>query len=282
MRIVFEQVILWNDYQIVDGFICPHAVVNKISPTERLDVPKRFPALFREFAQIETEGDVLTFANRCGLLGIFVSEGKKYQEYYWQHFETGYTPKRQLPIQFGKPEPVELWQILARKMRLLLQIFDARTLKDARTAIDRYLIADLRASTHPKQTFMPDFSINEDIASPKLRKEFVTEIVNQNCQGCVSLVFTGDGKWELHPHDLLAAMWVQFAQELSGELELRRCKNPKCPFGSWFEIGLEARRRHSRYCSRECRNAVNNAKRPKTRQGRKASKSLKPTSKRGS
>jgi len=68
------------------------------------------------------------------------------------------------------------------------------------------------------------------------------------------------------PRGLFGFMWKQFADVLTGEVHLTECQNPKC--NEWFKVGLYAKKIHSKYCSIECKNAANNAKRPTTRNER--------------
>jgi hypothetical protein len=69
------------------------------------------------------------------------------------------------------------------------------------------------------------------------------------------------------PNNLLTAMWLQVGQWLLKDKQYNRCQNPNCTLEPWYEVGNN-RRVDSRYCSESCKQAVNNAKRPKTRAGR--------------
>ncbi len=51
------------------------------------------------------------------------------------------------------------------------------------------------------------------------------------------------------PSNLLAAMWLQFAQAVIGEYQLKRCLG--C--GTYFQVGPGGRRSHSDTCSDKCR-----------------------------
>lgn len=56
----------------------------------------------------------------------------------------------------------------------------------------------------------------------------------------------------IRPMNLLAAMWLQFAQSLDGRQKLNVCKH--C--GAWFDIGKWGSRRDRKYCSNKCRQAA--------------------------
>lgn len=51
------------------------------------------------------------------------------------------------------------------------------------------------------------------------------------------------------PHDLLGALWLQFAESLAGTREHRPCL--EC--GRWIPVSPDTRRRHVKYCSEACK-----------------------------
>ena len=51
------------------------------------------------------------------------------------------------------------------------------------------------------------------------------------------------------PHDLLGALWLQFAEAISGNKEYRQCL--KCH--AWFELSPDVARTNKLYCSTACR-----------------------------
>lgn len=61
------------------------------------------------------------------------------------------------------------------------------------------------------------------------------------------------------PPTLLSAIWLQFAQHISGNLALLSCEQCR----NWFDAG--GRGPTPRFCSTKCRNAHNNAKRRESR-----------------
>jgi hypothetical protein len=67
-------------------------------------------------------------------------------------------------------------------------------------------------------------------------------------------------KWELRPNSLLDALWLQLAQGLTSNIQMRHCEH--C--GDWFEAGRgTGRRADSKFCSDEHRIAFNSRKRSK-------------------
>ena len=55
----------------------------------------------------------------------------------------------------------------------------------------------------------------------------------------------------LEPHDLLGAMWLQFAQSVVGPYELRQCAAPGCE--RYFQAGPGGTRSHAKTCCTACR-----------------------------
>lgn len=61
----------------------------------------------------------------------------------------------------------------------------------------------------------------------------------------------------IKPNDLLSAMWLQLAQAVSANLNLRRCA--QCP--AWFTYGTgTGRRKSAHYCSDRCRKAASHGR----------------------
>jgi hypothetical protein len=58
------------------------------------------------------------------------------------------------------------------------------------------------------------------------------------------------------PKDLLAAIWLQFAQAITEEYRLHKCEG--C--GEMFQVGKGARRSHTVTCSSKCRKRVSRAR----------------------
>jgi hypothetical protein len=55
------------------------------------------------------------------------------------------------------------------------------------------------------------------------------------------------------PGSLLAWMWLRFAQEKAGEIEVRRCARPECGESWIVGRGSEQKTKRSKYCSDFCR-----------------------------
>jgi hypothetical protein len=61
----------------------------------------------------------------------------------------------------------------------------------------------------------------------------------------------------LRPKTLMDAIWLQFAQSLSGGKSLRTCR--QC--STWFEVGAGGRRTIAEFCSPTCRQSFHNSRR---------------------
>jgi hypothetical protein len=114
------------------------------------------------------------------------------------------------------------------------------------------------------------------VATRQIVAYMINEMLTKKCQPRIMLtpVSQRNGKasgphllaFHYVPNDLLTAMWLQVGQWLLEKKQYNLCQNPDCK--EWFEVGSK-RRMDSRYCSESCKQAVNNAKRPKTRVGRR-------------
>lgn len=53
------------------------------------------------------------------------------------------------------------------------------------------------------------------------------------------------------PSNLLAEMWMRFAQAVAGEFGLKKCANPEC--SEYFQVGLGGKRQDKETCGPKCR-----------------------------
>ncbi len=102
------------------------------------------------------------------------------------------------------------------------------------------------------------------------KAENVMELRKGNTRA--GIVSRADGGLELHiiPTNLLGAMWLQFAQAVTGQREFKTC--PNC--GNDFEVGWEKaeassqgelKKRSAKYCSTFCHDAYHNKKKSERR-----------------
>jgi hypothetical protein len=229
------------------------------------------PSLHRKFASLEpTEESVLAFANGWGPLKDahrFCDNGEEFDEM----GETGFA---------WVGEPVEFWHEQIRRMKALLGLWDLlnsateRTLSQVidliRDGDDTMLDVEIRFKDYPELRWYHTFHERDwpghigflrVRGTRELARMFLIELVNESLWGSCS-PWLGIGEkpdavtLRLSPHNLHAALWLMFAQEILGEKTLKQCPNCK----SFFEIAKEGKERRRRsdkkYCSPKCRAAA--------------------------
>lgn len=227
-------------------------------------VPLHKAELHRKFGGLYDDKSFIEFANRYGLLGKTVLLGP--------HGGGG--------VVVG--ESLERWRYESRTMGTLLAIWDMVQKKDAGKLgqiiiwsgtndhvflrlLSEYDKSQKRwvVTQHKGKGYVPGL-VTEVLASPqknpellerwqvgmpiKPAKYYVYHKVNEHLEGHVApkiLPFLND-KIYLFPDSLLAALWVLFLMELTGNVRIRQCD--VC--GEWKEVALT---RSSFYCSDACR-----------------------------
>jgi hypothetical protein len=226
--------------------------------------PLRKSGLFIEFAALEpSRYAILQFANRYGDLFGSYSDGDVLVE--GGRFKEGATLKTWKAEIEDMHALVRIWEAIKGLNKKELEAF----ITWAKGAV-RYKITK-RDSTLGVVLARPDF--NEDLlkrfrpgdvlppARYALQKEINKRIVRSPtvprlvwCPG----ERPDDGtppepdhhqRLIFEPSDLLAAMWLQFAQAVTGEFQLKRCE--AC--GDYFQVGRGGKRSDSRTCGDACR-----------------------------
>lgn len=82
----------------------------------------------------------------------------------------------------------------------------------------------------------------------------IQKTVSRQLRGRVEVVLQKDRRvggfvLQVKPYNLLGALWLQFAQAISGAKSHRPCR--EC--GEWFEVSQDAFRKSKHYCSDRCR-----------------------------
>lgn len=231
---------------------------------------RRDTGLFRIFASTPlTREGILQFGNKYGLLGI----GKPL---YWP---SPNEPKQLLPV-WG--ETHQDWANQIDQMRRAVDLWDMERTNDI-VGLSRYIYredekrasdgsvrsaAGWRYDSHPnllREKVAPASGRTWQLVEPRLEllKEWnarmpalflVQRWINDHLEGAVSprLLYDRErGKRLLRfiPHNLLGALWLQFAQAIDGNKEYRSCK--EC--GKWFEMSLDAFRTSRLFCSDPCK-----------------------------
>lgn len=90
--------------------------------------------------------------------------------------------------------------------------------------------------------------------------QWLAPMAQSMCVGMISPVLR-NGEVTLVAHSLLASLWAYILEVASGTTKLGFCQNPNCKKEPFYPVGIEKgkRARQARYCSNNCRNAVNNA-----------------------
>ncbi len=219
--------------------------------------------LHRKFAGLYDDKSIIEFANRYGLLGKTV--------FLMPHGGGG--------VVVG--ESLERWRYESRTMGTLLAIWDMVQNREAGKLgqiiiwprpnttllrlLSKYDESRKRwvATQHKGKGYAPGL-VTEVLASPQINPEllkrwqmgmpvepakyYVYHKVNEHLEGHVSpkiLPFLKDRIY-LFPDSLLAALWVMFLMEITGNVRIRQCDVCK----EWKEVALT---RSSFYCSNTCR-----------------------------
>jgi hypothetical protein len=226
-------------------------------------------ALFRNFARVETSTEAIAaFANRYGLL--------------W-HSMVGV--------------PFAEWEYEIMTMRLLIGIWDAVIHKDTDVFADcfekmpggyRYCYADTLAyRRYGSKTPSIEISVSGGRGTLlQVAREFVIAAVNvrlRELEGYFELRTkqlktkhnpTAGPVLGWQPNNLLGAMWLQFAESISGLKRYHQCE--ACQ--RYIELSPDVNRADRRYCSDACRNRALRRRQKFARDMRKSGKSLREIS----
>ncbi|MGD9720100.1 MAG: hypothetical protein AB7O59_08315 [Pirellulales bacterium] len=242
----------------------------------RLVTPTREDtALFRNFAAMEpTPEQILEFVHRYGRL--------------WN----------------DERERFEEWEFEVRTMRFLIEIWDAvgerRTgviedhFKADKHGLVQYPFGDSvlrytpwtgkrqRTGQHAGDDFAAetgDSGIGYQGTPLRAAQSFVVAAVNQRLTalGAQTMLDSPDGHYQLVtvPHNLLGALWFQFAASISGQKSYRACE--VC--GRAMEMSPDVNRADRRYCSDACRSRALRRRQKQATEMRAAGKKLREIAK---
>jgi hypothetical protein len=232
-------------------------------------------ALFRNFADLDpTPEQILEFVQRYGRLW---NEGQ---------------------------EPFEEWEFEVRTMRFLIEIWDAVGDKRMET-IEEHFKADKkglvhypfgdtvlqyspwvwkrqRISEHSVNKYsveVDDYSIGHQGTPLRAAQYYVVEAVNRRLTklGAQTMLDWPDGHYQLVtvPHNLLGALWFQFAASIAGQKSYRACE--VC--GRAMEMSPDVNRADRRYCSDACRSRALRRRQRQATEMRSAGKKLREIAK---
>ena len=218
-------------------------------------------AAFRAFAELDPNKDDITeFVRKFGVLlnkhSLLVPDGAVPQ-----------------PAQYG--EPLSFWEDETRAMRNAVDVFDAL---DKPRRLSEWIRLDSPTGDPHRVLFcrgeegeVPRFAeiANDtfrtsllgyivgqppDIALRRAGQFFVQQEINSRLEKTAAPKLLYDPESDqlelrLMPTNLLGALWLQFARSVEASKNYRRCR--VCT--QWFEVSVEGKRRHSKYCSDRCR-----------------------------
>jgi predicted nucleic acid-binding Zn ribbon protein len=234
------------------------------------------PALFRNFAAMEpTPEKILEFVHRYGRL--------------WNE----------------ERERFEEWEFEIRTMRFLIELWDAMRAGKRTGIIEEHFKADKKGDVdYPfcdtvlqyapwvwKRQRISEHS-GEGVSvttgdsgggfqgtPQRAAQSYVVQAINRRLTvlGAQTMLDWPDGKYQLVtvPHNLLGALWFQFAASISGKKSYRACE--VC--GRAMEMSPDVNRADRRYCSDACRSRALRRRQKQAAQMRAAGKTLREIAK---
>lgn len=230
---------------------------------------QQYPALFRAFIETPpTQEGILAFANQYGLLGDKITTqiilpnkqsawGELLQD--WQGELSGLKQAFLLwdMVQAGNLEGLArhiVWKETEteKKEKVIIVSYDSHpefSFGKAPPSVRQNRETIAHSQAQPE--FFSQFQ-SGDVGQPALY--YVQRVINRHLTGRVSpRVLWNREHTELGlymvPSGLIGALWLQFAQAITGHKQYHRCEY--C--GTWFEVSLEASRPTRVYCSDACR-----------------------------
>jgi len=212
--------------------------------------------LFLEFAKLKpTATNIADFACKYG--GLFESYGME-----------DFVIRENGKLSHGAS--LEKWQTEIKHMSALVQLWErikARRIADLKKVITRddkgisYSIGGqfvmLAHAEVALETPMSRFAPNDFVLPARfaLHKEINRKLRQPETLVVPQLAWTPDYHQRIvfRPNNLLAAMWLQFAQAVTEEFQLQICEG--C--GKYFQVGPGGRRADAKTCSDACRQRKN-------------------------
>jgi hypothetical protein len=222
------------------------------------------PGLYRKFAGVDlTEEAVLAFADRWGPL-------ENAHEIEPDAFEN-------TMVAFVG-DTIEAWFTQIRRMKALVELWDVLQGKTKKKLADVIHVekyecswswdVEIRFKDHPnlrwnytfRERDWPGFSeLLESGGTREVARACLLDLVNESLwESCSPWLSTEEDNERvtlcLTPHNLKAALWLMFAQEILGERNLKQCLCCR----RYFEVTKETRQQRSdkKYCSPKCRGAA--------------------------
>ena len=235
--------------------------------------PLKASGLFLEFSKLKSQNDILQFANQHGdiVKTYDIGDSAKRQEGRWDH-GSSLTKWR---AEIGDLRTlVQIWEAIEDRNTKALGSLITWKAKGVRYEIKTPKFNNRAWLAHPElhdtrlARFKPgdvlgpseyalQAEINRRIADPKYLGDGNEVAIAPRLVWCPG-ERSADGtpprpdhhqRLIFKPSSLLAAMWLQFAQAVTGEYQLKRCEG--C--GKYFQAGPGGRRADASTCSDTCR-----------------------------
>ncbi|HYV34628.1 MAG TPA: hypothetical protein VE988_02925 [Gemmataceae bacterium] len=223
------------------------------------------PGLYRKFAGLDLiEEAILRFADRWGPLeNAHEVEPDEYENtmvaFVGDTTQEWFTQIRRMRAL------VELWDVLQGKTKRKLADLIDTVISECNWSWD----VEIRFKEYPDlnwhQTFRerdwPGFSALESGRTREVARTCLFDLVNESLWGSCSPWLSPNDSDDavtvcLTPHNLKAAMWLMFAQELTGEKDLKQCLYCKGYFEASTDTKDRRQRSDKKYCSPKCRGAA--------------------------
>jgi hypothetical protein len=216
-----------------------------VSADHLLYNPMRIPGLFLQFAELDqTEDGIEHFANEFGLL------------------TKGETVVLQPASTVGNGETFDFWVTEISLMRRITELWLALRDNGESSALDAISWQGDSLVRYDSQ-WIASKQINPEVLAtlrPGDRRQparlVIQRTINQKLEGVVSpqLLWADSSHQRLslyqRPHNLLAAMWLQFARALDGDRTLVRCQACR----NYFEVDSpDGGRKDKQFCGSACR-----------------------------
>lgn len=218
--------------------------------------------LFWSFAELETQDQILDFADKWGALGGDISVAVSLAGSPEEKIITGLSGEKIFYDKQIWSEPLGFWVEEIWQMNAALTLLDLaknahpnqHEAKIDYTSYGTFLTPPENGpfNNQPYGNFAVPIKTEDDITVETAAKAVLTDFVSAALRGRVNIGL--DLQREAleataRPVSLIGALWLQLLFAVHSETNFRRCDSCR----TWFEIGTESGRKDKKYCSDACR-----------------------------
>lgn len=215
--------------------------------------------LFRDFATLQSEAEIIAFANHFGPLGADLSIAivDVVPEETW---------KKSIALYWA--EPIELWKAEALDMARVVSLWDLIQVGDRSVFAAKLTrgAARLRVKTGSSGSkhLEKEWVIAKKADNPELFQK-ISQIDEQGWPELLLAQWLEDGLRgrtdfgvsgaisglapTMTPKGLIGALWLQATLAISGKVDFLQCRECR----TWFEVSTKEARPDKRFCSNACR-----------------------------